>query len=96
MSDPKQAAEKLALAVWDFLAEYHHAPEAFTDERMAAIRTAAFRFSRGVKPADDWRVTYGRRLAGALLMWADDPSPENLRALERASRQYEALRISPH
>lgn len=81
LSNGTQAVEKLALAAWDFLAEYHNDPESFTEERLAAIRTAAFRFSRGVKPADDWEVTYGRRLAGALLMWADDPSPENLAPL---------------
>jgi hypothetical protein len=96
MTDTKRAAEKLAPAVWDLLNEYRNAPEAFTDERLAAIRTAAFRFSRGVKSSDAWEVVYGRRLAGALLMWADDPSPENLRALERASRQYEDQRITPH
>jgi hypothetical protein len=29
MTDPKQAAEQLALAVWDFLAEYHNDPGSF-------------------------------------------------------------------
>jgi hypothetical protein len=52
MTDPKQAAEKLALQVWDFLADLHHDPESVTDEARAAIRAAAFRFSRDVKPSD--------------------------------------------
>jgi hypothetical protein len=94
LSDPKQAAEKLALAVWDSLAEWHNDPGSFTEERLAAIRTVAFLFSRNVKPSRDWQVLYGRRLAGALLLWADDPSPQNLRSLERASRIYEEMRVS--
>lgn len=82
MSDPKQAAEKLALEVWDFLSAYHHDAASVTEEDWAAIRTAAFRFSREVKPADIWEVIYGRALAGAVLVFADDDSPENLRAVE--------------
>lgn len=92
MSDAKQAAETLALSVWDFLSAYHHDAASVTEEAWAAIRLAAFKFSREVKPADIWEVTYGRALAGAVLIFADDDSPENLRALERASRKYEELR----
>jgi hypothetical protein len=95
MTDPNQAAETLALAVWDFLSAYHHDAASVTEEDWAAIRTAAFKFSREVRPLDMWQVTYGRRLAGAVLVFADDDPPENLRALERASRKFEELRISP-
>jgi hypothetical protein len=42
LNDSKQAIEKLALAVCDFLAEYRNDPGAFTEERLAAIRTVAF------------------------------------------------------
>jgi hypothetical protein len=68
LRDPRQAAEKLGLQVWDFLADFHHDRESVTEEAWAAIRTAAFRFSREVKPADIWQVTYGRALAGAVLL----------------------------
>jgi hypothetical protein len=40
--------------VWDFLADYHNDPQSVTEETWAAIRLAAFRFSREVKPADIW------------------------------------------
>jgi hypothetical protein len=90
--DPVQAAENLALSAWDFLAQYHHDRESVTEDAWAAIRLAAFKFSREVKPSDIWQVNYGRALAGAVLIFADDDSPENLRAVERASRKYEELR----
>jgi hypothetical protein len=93
MTEPKQATEQLALTVWDFLAEYHNDPQSLTDEHKAAIRTEAFQFSRDVKSSDDWRVTYGRRLAASVMVWANNPSEENFRALERTSRAYEELRL---
>jgi hypothetical protein len=76
MTDPVQVAEKLALICWDFLSD-HHVYGSVTDGQRDAIRTAAFRFSREVTPGDAWQVTYGRRLAGAVLAWANDPTPEN-------------------
>ena len=53
MSDPIQDAEKLALSVWDFLSE-HHVTGSATEKQRAAIRTAAFKFSREVKSGDEW------------------------------------------
>jgi hypothetical protein len=94
MTDPKQAAERLALAVWDVLADYHHDPALVTDEAMAAIRTRAFKFSRNVKSCDMWQVEYGRRLAAAVLVWANEPSPESLKPVERCSQAFEKRRIS--
>lgn len=72
MTDPVQVAEKLALICWDFLSD-HHVYGSVTDGQRDAIRTAAFRFSREVTPGDAWQVTYGRRLAGAVLAWANGP-----------------------
>jgi hypothetical protein len=95
MTDAKQAAETLALSVWDLLADYHHEPQSVTDEAREALRTTAFEFSRNVQPSDVWQLPYARGLATAAIMWANDDSPENFRALERASRHYESLRISP-
>jgi hypothetical protein len=91
VSDPIQAAERLAIQVWDFLSE-HHVTGSATEEQRAAIRTAAFKFSREVKSGDEWQVAYGRRLAGAVLSWANAGTPESLKAVERASRLYEELR----
>ena len=95
MTDPTQAAEKLALDVWDLIADRSHDPALVTDEKKAEIRSAAFLFSRNARGSDYWRVVIGKHLAGALLMWLDDPSPENFRALQRASERFESLRISP-
>jgi hypothetical protein len=94
MSDPIQAAEKLALSVWDFLSE-HHVTGSVTDEQRDAIRTAAFKFSREVRPADIWQVTFGRRLAAAVLSWANSGTPGSFKAVEHVSRLYEELRINP-
>jgi hypothetical protein len=96
-SDPVHAAGRLALAVWDFLADIHHAAGlvTVTEETRDAIRAEAFRFSREVKSGDEWQIAYGRRLASAVLVWADAGTEESLKAVERASRQYEELRISP-
>ncbi|MFZ0229923.1 MAG: hypothetical protein WA285_01625 [Mycobacterium sp.] len=93
MSDPIQAAERLATEVWDFLSE-HHVTGSATEKQRAAIRATAFKFSREVKSGDEWQVAYGRRLAGAVLAWANDPHPENIKALERASRRYEEYRLT--
>jgi hypothetical protein len=57
LTDPKQAAENLELAVWDFLAECHNNPDSLTEEHRATIRTAAFTFPREVKSSDAWLVT---------------------------------------
>jgi hypothetical protein len=94
MSDPIQDAEKLALSVWEFLFERQVTGSA-NEKQRGAIRTAAFKFSREVKSGDEWQTAYGRRLAGAVLVWADAGTEENLKAVERASRQYEELRINP-
>ena len=93
-SDPIQAAEKLALSVWDFLSE-HRVAGSVTDEARDAIRTAAFRFSREVQSSDIWQVTYARRLAAAVLVWADAGTEESFKAIERASRRYEEFRLAP-
>ena len=90
--DVKQSAEQLALKAWDVIADYRHDPALVTDEIRAEVRTAAFKFSRNAPPGDDWRVTYGRHLAGALLFWFQDESPESFRALELSSREFENLR----
>jgi predicted HD phosphohydrolase len=95
MSDPTQAAELLALDVWDFISDYCHDPASVTDEKRSAIRTAAFSFSREVTPSEAWQVAFGRRLAHAALKYANDATPEHFRALERCSRQFEQLRLSP-
>jgi hypothetical protein len=86
MTDPEQAAEISALQVWDFLTDYHHFrhnAESVTDEAMEEIRNAVFKFRREVKSSDSWQVAYGRAPAYAVLVWADDRWPANLRALER-------------
>jgi hypothetical protein len=95
-SDPIQAAEKLALSVWDFLSE-HRVAGSVTHEARDAIRTAAFRFSREVQSSDIWQVTYARRLAAAaaVLVWADAGTEESFKAIERASRRYEEFRLAP-
>jgi hypothetical protein len=93
-SEPVQAAEKLALSVWDFLSE-HRVAGSVTDEARDAIRTAAFRFSREVQSSDIGQVTYARRLAAAVLVWANAGMEERFKAVERASRRYEELRIKP-
>lgn len=93
-SDPIQAAEKLALSVWDFLSE-HRVAGSVTDEARDAIRTAAFRFSREVQSSDIWQVTYARRLAGAVLVWADAGTAGCFRELEHASRRYEEFGLQP-
>jgi hypothetical protein len=96
LSDPtQQAAELLALDVFDLVADYCHDPASVTADDKAAIRTSAFRFSRTVTPSDSWFVALGRRMAGAALEWANDSTAENFRALARASRAYEAMRINP-
>lgn len=92
MIDPIQAAERLAIQVWDFLSE-HHVTGSVTKEQRAAIRRTAFQFSRSVPSSDIWQVTYGRRLAAAVLSWANAGTPESLKAVERASRVYEELRL---
>jgi hypothetical protein len=95
MSDSRYAAEHFALQVWDFLADTHHADGVVTDEQQAAIRKDAFQFSRNVECSDIWQVTHGRRLAHAVLAWADDPTSENFKALGHASRRYEEFRLAP-
>jgi hypothetical protein len=86
-------AEKLALGVWDIIAQYHHDSASITDEDKASLRARAFRFSREVESGDDWRVMHGRQIAATAISWANDDSPETFRALERASRVYEELRL---
>jgi hypothetical protein len=93
MTDPVQAAEKLALICWDFISD-HRVYGSLTDEQRDAIRAEAFRFSREVTPGDEWQTFHGRRLAGAVLAWGQDPSPESWKAVERASRLFEERRIS--
>jgi hypothetical protein len=92
--DPIQAAEILALAAWEVVDRHHNDPASITDETRAALRKGAFLFSKNVKSSDDWRVTYGRPLAAAAIVWANDDRPETFRALERASRQFEEKRIA--
>ena len=93
MTDPVNAAGKLALAVWDFLSD-HHVYGSVTAEQRDAIRAEAFKFSREVRSGDEWQVHYGRHLAAAVLVWANDPSPESMKAVERCSRLFEEKRIS--
>lgn len=94
MTDPTQAAERLALSVWDLIGDQSHDPASVTEDRKAEIRTGAFQFSRTVKSSDNWRVTVGRQLAAAVIAWVNNETAENYRALERKSRQYEQLRLS--
>jgi hypothetical protein len=54
-----------------------------TEEQRGATRAEAFRFSREVRSGDKWQVEYGRHLPAAVLVWANDPSPEILKPVER-------------
>jgi hypothetical protein len=56
------------LNVCDLISEYRNDPASVTDENKAAIRAAAFKFSREVKSSEDWRVTVGRHLAATVLV----------------------------
>jgi hypothetical protein len=93
--NPVQRAEKLAVDVWDFLAD-HPETSSVTDADKAAIRTTAFRFSREVTPSDVWQVSKGRDLALAVIVWAnssEDDSAKNYATLKRASQRYERKRL---
>jgi hypothetical protein len=79
--------------VWDLLAA-HYEHSSVTQDEMQAIRQAAFSFSRRVKSGDEWQVSLGRALAGAVLMWAASPTEENYARIKYASSEYESRRLT--
>lgn len=93
MSDPTQAAEKLGLTVWDYIAD----PQAVNkgEAEREALRKAAndFLFHEDVRKSDAPGVLEARKLAHAVLAWLyADCAPESFRRLQRASQIYERTR----
>lgn len=56
-SDPIQAAEKLALSVWDFLSEHRVAGSVTDEARSARLATAALRHKLTIRKETQLNIT---------------------------------------
>jgi hypothetical protein len=95
MSDPLQRADDLAVQVFYLLGEHWFGPPSFTDEEEeAALRTAAFCFSREVHGSEPL-VLKARDIANAVLeLLSPFRTPDSFEKLKIASNAYEQARLS--
>lgn len=94
MSHPLERADDLAVQAFWFLGEHWLSRLVATgDEELAALRTAAFRFSLEVHPSEPL-VLKARDIANALLeLLSQFRTPDRLEQLKTASQAYEQERL---
>ena len=87
--DAYQAAEKLALLVWDILG---NDPDAADRETLRGAAAACLKDTwKSPRPA---LIDAAREMAFTVLEWCDSSANEAYRKLSRSSRLYEELRLT--
>jgi hypothetical protein len=93
MSHALERADDLAVQVFYFLGEHWFGPPSATEEELAALRNAAFGFSREVRGSEPL-VLKARDIAYAVLeLLSQFRTPDSFQKLRQASNIYEKARL---
>jgi hypothetical protein len=91
--DPLKRADDLAVLAFYLVGEHWLGPPSLTDEEAAALRTAAFRFSREVNGSEPL-VSKARDIANAVLeLLSQFRTGDSFEKLKKASNAYEQARL---